>query len=695
MKTGHLLTTLHHNYRDRKVPRAVLSFLLTPLFFIGLAWPDRSYAATDYLNMSIEELLMIEVTSVRKGSGSLNDSAAAVFVITQEDIRRSGVTSIPEALRMVPGVQVARIDANKWAISTRGFNGRYTNKLLVLIDGRSIYSPLFSGVLWDVQDTVLEDIDRIEVIRGPGATLWGANAVNGVINIITLSAQETSGGMLSLLGGKEDRSIGTFRYGAPLSPDTNLRAFVKYSRHDNGELSGAAQGNDEWSARRGGFRLDSDLSSKNSLTVQGDLYNSNSGQTDAFATPTFPYASVQQTEADTHGGNLLARWNHKKADETQSTLQIYYDNSFMDDEGTVKAKNQTMDIDFQNNFRLHEVHEIIWGASYRLNKDEISNIQPNLTIEPDSRTDHLYSLFAQLDLELVPEQFRLIVGSKFEHNNYTGYEYQPNARAIWTISPKHSIWGAVSRAVRVPSRVEHDGSLVSTTIPPTPSSLLLPTVVIVDGNRNFKSEDLLAWEGGYRTLLSEKLSLDLAVFYNQYTDHRAGQIADPVPVPLSPNPADWQYFLLQSDIANKAEVDTKGFEVAIDWKPIDWCRVITAYNYLDINVKFDSGSNDPFSAYFLEKFNPQNQLSLRTQFDLPLNFEIDTWLRYVSALDKKTVDAYTELDMRIGYRPLPVWEFSLVGQNLLNDSHQEFSPEFQLIPTQVERTIYAKATWNF
>jgi iron complex outermembrane receptor protein len=493
----------------------------------------------DLTKMTLEDLMDVEVTSVSKKAEKLSDAAAAIFVITQEDIRRSGVTSIPEALRMAPGIEVARIDENKWAITSRGFNRRCANKLLVLIDGRTVYTPLFSGVYWDIQDTLLEDLDRIEVIRGPGAALWGANAVNGVINIITKQANNTQGGLVSGGSGTEERGFASGRFGGLIGKEVYYRVYAKYSERDPFEsfavpnlshgdfnipsgsclhchdrLNTQKRERNGWETLQGGFRLDWQRTSSDSLTLQGDIYGSNSGESLTVASFTYPFARDFTNEPSKAGGNILARWKYSFCNSSDMALQLYYDRT-EGGEASAKEFRDTFDLDFQYRFAPNKRQEVMLGLGYRYTREDFEDSFTYL-LYPQSRDDQLFSTFIQDEIEIMPSRLRLILGSKFEHNDYTGFEIQPNARLLWKPHALHTLWAAVSRAVRIPSRAEHDIQINALVLPPGISQNPGPLPVLVSffGNNDFDSEELLAYEIGYRTLIHDLVSIDVAAFYN-------------------------------------------------------------------------------------------------------------------------------------------------------------------------------------
>ncbi len=670
-------------YVSRRTIRTVSVSLVLVLIIGTSGWSKNRENIDAWMNdlteLSIEDLMNIEITSVSKKVQKLSDAAAAVFVITQEDIRRSGVSSIAESLRMVPGIQVARIDSNKWAITSRGFNGRFANKLLVLMDGRSVYTPFFSGVFWDVQDTLLEDIDRIEVIRGPGASLWGANAVNGVINIITKAAKHTQGGLIAAGAGTEEKGFGNIRYGGNIGENAYYRVFAKYFNRDNSVNSLGKKAEDEWEVLRGGFRMDWQVSHQNSLTLQGDIYHGDTnGEVRTFL-PNFPFTSIIKEESNNSGGNILARWRHVSSDTSDMELQIYYDREDRYPETTLDTSRNTFDIDFQHRFVLGKRQEIIWGLGYRYTNDNVGNTF-SFSFDPARRQFDLFSAFIHDEILLVPDRLRLILGSKFEHNDFTGFEIQPTARMIWTPNENHSIWAAISRAVRTPSRAENDVHAFTRAFPPNsifPDSPL--AFILLQGDNGYESEELIAYEAGYRFRPIHQLSVDITGFYNKYDKLRTIEQTTP----------------FSFVIDNKMEGETYGFELATDWRPAEWWYLRTAYTFLNMLLSLDSDSRD-IQSEIAEDEIPNHQLSFRSFMDLPRNFELDVWLRYVDELSAQNIDRYFTLDVRIGWKPLANLDISLIGQNLLDNHHPEFESEIlDVPPVEIERSVYGKITWWF
>ncbi len=613
----------------------------------------------------------IEVVTVSKKPQKLSRSATAIFVITQEDIRRSGVTSIPEALRMVPGIQVARVDANKWAISARGFNGRFSNKLLVLMDGRTVYNPMFAGVLWENQDTMLEDIDRIEVIRGSGGTLWGNNAVNGVINIITKHTEKTQGSLTSIVGGTEE-GILSLRHGGAQGQDFSYRIYTKIFNRDTAFNQQGAH--DDWRMFRSGFRADWNGSPRDTLFITGDLYAGQAGQqitVPNLVAPTF--RSTVNEDSDIHGGNLLFRWTHEVSQDSDTTLQIFYD-YFDRHETALNATINTFDIDFQHRFLLPFRQEIVWGAAYRYWEDKIPSTFVT-TVFPDSQSFNLISGFLQDEIAIIPETLWFTIGSKLSHNDFTGIEVQPSGRILWSPITGHSLWAAVSRAVRVPTRLL-DNSAITTLGNNTPAT--------IRGNQQIQSEVMHSFEAGYRLNTIKWITVDLAGFYNIYDELRGIEV-NPFPPTSVPT---------RLNFVNNSEARTYGIEIATDLQLRDWWRIRGAYSYLKIDFERPTGPQVITTAD--GRSSPFNQFSLRSLMNFPHNLEFDSWVRVVDSIKNGMIPSYVELDVRFGWKPFETVELSLVGQNLLDSHHPEFLPSFiSTQQTEIQRSMYGKMTWTF
>ena len=640
----------------------------------------------DLVELSFEELMDIKITSVSKREQKVSQAAAAIHVITQEDIRRSGLNSIPELLRTVPGLQVAQFDANTWAITSRGFNSRFASKLLVLIDGRSIYTPIFSGINWDDHDIPLEDIERIEVIRGPGGTLWGANAVNGVINIITKHTEDTQGGLVSGGAGNEENGFSTLRYGGKLSPDATYRVYGKYFNRDESVTRTGGPGNDSSHSARGGFRIDWQASEKNSLMFTGDYFEGESDfsiRNQVFSL-TAPFASSFNTTAEIDGAHFLAKWQRQLSADSDIALQAYYNRERRRSQFIPQLLEDTFDIDFQHQFKLNDRNHIIWGLEQRFVYDSLkSNF--GFSFDPQTRLNHRSSFFVQDEITLVPNQVRLTLGSKFEANSYTGFEIQPNARILWTPNEDHTVWAAVSRAVRTPSRAE-DTARVNVT------ASAGPVLVTQFGANDYDSEDLLALELGYRVQPKKNLYFDLATFAHFY-EHILTQERRTPFVETSPAPA---HTVVPIVLDNLGSGEIFGVEAFANWNPFDWWTLKGGLTWLAVDFHLNATSTDT-ALIQTEDNDPEIQWQLHSHMDLPYELELDTALYYVSELENLNVDDYMRLDVRLGWHATDDIELSLVGQNLTDPEHPEFGNSILSTgtATQVERSVFGKVTWKF
>lgn len=678
-----------HNKHTPYWPIALIPVLTA--MFASIAWAEDTLDS--YLELEFEDLLQREVTSVSKKKQKLSEAAAAIFVITQNDIRRSGVTSIAEALRMAPGIQVARIDSNKWAISSRGFNSQIANKLLVLIDGRSVYIPSFSGVYWDSQDTLLEDIDRIEVIRGPGAAVWGANAVNGVINIITKQASETTGVLLTAGAGNEEKGFASLRYGTKLNENTHGRAYFKFNNRDDSYTETyEGDAGDDWQSFQGGFRLDGTLGTSKAWTLQGDLYDVDGSQTiqGVFLDPALPENSAPWRDfnipsyLNSSGWNLLGRWQHRSSDDSSASLQVFYDHNKRE-ELVLDQQHDTFDIDFQHRFSPKQGHDVVWGLGYRHIEDKFRG-SFSFSIAENTKSFEIFSAFIQDEIALNSDTLSLIIGSKFEHNDFTGFEAQPNVRFLWTPKSEHSIWASVSRAIRTPSRVERNSRIPVAIVPfgPPPAP---PLVVALAGDEETESESLLAYELGYRVQPSENISVDLSLFYNEYDDVTSFESDSSSPV---------------ISFDNQIKAKSCGVELAIDWRVNEWWRLQTNYSHIQLSHESDASSTtDTLSPATIEGASPENQISLGSAMDISNNISLNLWLYYVDELSATnfdpdvTVPNYTSVNLRFAWQPMENLELSIVGQNLSESRHSEFVGRDLIIPSEIERSLLTKIRWHF
>lgn len=667
-----------------------LAWLALVLGACAAAAVSADEEVVDVTRLSLEQLMDVEVYSVSKQNESLAHSPAAVFVVSQDDIRRSGATTIPEALRMVPGLQVAHVDRNQWAVSARGFNGAFfANKLQVLIDGRSVYTPLFSGVWWDSQDTMLEDIERIEVIRGPGASLWGANAVNGVINIITKKAKDTQGGLLSVQAGMEEHGTVGMRYGGQLNEDTHYRVYGKYfDRDDFKDVQGHDAG-DTGRSGRGGFRVDSSINAVDDLTIQGDVHDTtaNTAPTADFSYTPSPSQFLLPAGEKINGENLLTRWQHRISQTSVTKLQMYWDRT--ERNGVLldfREAINTFDVDFQHDLQWSDTHRIVWGLGYRyLHRN--SNGGDKVILDPAQRTDELLSGFVQDDITLLPDTLQLTLGSKLEHKNTVGLQVQPTGRLLWTPDHENSVWLSASRAMRMPSWIEQDARYNLSLLPPVPGGAPLPTLLQLQGNRQVESEEVLAYELGYRSQLSRGLSFDTALFYNDYRDLVSNDLGA-----CAFQPA---LGLIQCPLLtrNRMYGESYGVELATNWHPWDYWRLQTGYTLTHIDLRHRDG----FNAFAVrsENSDPQQQVFLRSSLDLPHQVTFDLMFRYVDSSPALGVKAYPTLDARVAWKPVRDVELSVTGRNLTDDMHFEAGNQVGIAATQVQRDVLLGMRWSF
>ncbi|MHC4493402.1 MAG: TonB-dependent receptor plug domain-containing protein [Planctomycetota bacterium] len=654
---------------------------------------DRDLTAEElrYLeSASLEDLGSLPIYSASKKEESWFESAAAVFVITEEDIRRSAATSLPDLLRMVPGLQVARLNGNRWVVAARGFASVFAAKLLVLIDGRSVYTPLFAGVYWEVQDTVLEDIERIEVIRGPGAALWGANAVNGVINIITKSAKDTQGIYARGGGGNVEQGFVTARYGGEIGENASYRGYFKYLNRDNFKRRFGLDPNDEAEVFRGGWRVDWDVSERDLITFQGDVYAGDLGFTYDVADPTAPpmVRTIRADRADVGGGNVLTRWSHAFSERADLALQFYFDRTERD-EFLFDEDRNTWDVDFQHRFPSLFDGEVIWGLGYRHTSDD-TEPGPNLAFRPANRSEDLFSGFLQTQIPFLEDTVRLTLGTKVEHNDHTGWEVQPNGRLAWLPNERHTLWGAVSRAVREPTRSNDDFELLVEILPPNPPGVLEETRILFLGDDGAKAEDLLAFELGYRFRPLERLSVDVAAYYNRYWDLLTDEPAGFIPAAVSGLP--FNQFV--SRFSNQMDGETYGFELAAHWHPTDWWHLRAGYAFITMELDPDKSSESEF-AEEQEDDSPTHQVQLLSYMDLPCDLQLDAAFYYVDNVKGQDVPSYTRFDFKLGWEPpREDLELFVVLQNAFDDQHAEWNTDQAIVATRIPRSVFAGVTFR-
>jgi len=605
-------------------------------------------------SLSMEELMNVEVTSVSKRKEKIIETASAIQVITSEDIRQSGVTSVAEALRLVPNLQVAQVNSSQWAISARGFNNVLANKLLVLIDGRVVYTPMYAGVFWDVQNLVLEDIDRIEVISGPGGTLWGANAVNGVINIITKSAHDTQGLYAEAALGTEVRGMGSLRYGGKVTDKLSYRVYGTAFRRGNTIFKDSTESLDDWQMAQGGLRLDWDASESDLVTVQSNHYD---GRPD----PDGGHPVIAR------GSNVLGRWQRTFSEKSGLQVQVYYDRTWRDFRNGFAEKLSTYDVEGQHRIKLGRVQEVIYGAGVRVMDHDVKNLEL-FAFRPAQKTLSLFNVFVQDDIVLVKEKLKMTIGIKIEHNTYTHYQYQPNARLTWMAKSNQTIWAAVSRAVRNPSRIDREFYLD-----------LAPGFPFITGS-NFQSEEVTAYEIGWHTKIGKNLSVNVASFYNVYDNIRS---VEPGPPP----------FGIPVTFGNGVHGDTYGAELSFTYQATEWWGLRGGYTLIKKDLSLKSGSADMNNAS-AESNDPTHQALIQSTMHVFKKGNIGTIFRYTGELPKPYVSEYIGLDVRLSWNMTKIIELSVVGQNLLQSHHTEFIPSSPK-PKDIERSIYGKVICRF
>jgi len=659
------------------------------VFFLLFADAVPASAVQDLTELSLEDLMKIEITTVSRQASTVGQSPAAVFVITQEMIRRSGASAIPELFRMVPGMNVARVDTNKWAISARGFNDRFANKLLVQIDGRTVYNVINSGVRWDTIDYPLSDIERIEVIRGPGASVWGANAVNGVINIITKSATDTKGGLVTLGGGNEDRDFGTLRYGASAGERTDYRVYVK--GFDRDKSSGLAPGPfDAWSGGSSGFRIDTHPSEADLVTLQGDYNHSDAQRIDFRGQPVAPFTYTNEEREISDGVNLLGRWTKDLDDTSRWSLQAYWDHIYRRGSGELLIyTTDIFDVDFQHELLMAERHNIVWGLGYRFTHADLTDSRFDgfiLDWDEQDRDLNMPSAFLQDQIALA-DAWSLTLGTKLEHNDLTGFEAQPTARLLFTPGEKQSAWAAVSRAVRTPTLFEDQR-----TVTQAPNGTVFQRII---SNPDLKSEEVVAYELGYRAQPANSLSVDTAIFYNVYDDLKVFVTQETT---TEGAPAGTSFRIDTHE--NRMSGETYGIEISLNWTPVAWWKLYSAYSFLKMTLHADGSlpSSTRISSERAERQSPQQQVFLKSSWDLPGNVEFDVTTRFVDRLlgFQQPVDDYIATDLRLAWLANDRLTFEVVGQNVLEDHHLEVGGSILAGPLhEIERSVYGKVTYKW
>ncbi len=713
-----------------------------------LCGPALHAEESNLLDLSLEELVDYRLTSMSRKEQRVVDTAAAAYVITGEELRRSGALSIPEALRMVPGLNVAQISRDSWAVSSRGFLERFSSKLLVLVDGRSVYSPMFSGVLWETQDTLMEDIERIEVIRGPGAALWGTNAMNGVINIVTRKAKATQGNMLSTQMGQGGYGAMALRHGGELDGGGHYRLYAKTDTMNGSPETATGQiGIDGAAHQRVGLRIEP-LVEGGELSVKAEAYRLRSQSMYltptvlAYSSPGTPFQSAHAERKTGEGALLQARYSWRSADGAQSVLQAYVDRESLFHEGllgsgTSAAQPYSMapssarfggektdiDVDYQRR-QVWGSHDVIWGLALRHTADNLRLPSgPYLLLDgKDARTN--YSAFIHDEVTLIPERLKFIWGSKFERDGLTGSNIQPNLRMLWTPNSSDTVWGALSRSVRSPRRIESLATIdiaafdAAGFVPGVPPQSLTTMLQMAPRpGASVMAEKALSLEAGWRKQLGPQLSLDTSVYLNDYTDLRGGRLVgasqqqsvsglyEAMGCMMSPlSPPQSCYFTLQGYNTNQEAIRTFGGEFAMDWHPSSQWRIQSAYAYLHVKGVHTGDLIGDMQVNAYEGATPQHQFSLRSNYSFGQGFNLDVWARHVSktthyglnALEPLVIRPYASLDARLAWQVDRQLEVAVVGKNLLTNRHTEFVDTLPYTRAyDVQRTLYLTALWRF
>jgi iron complex outermembrane receptor protein len=666
--------------------------LLIPALTADNSLQDATGQATpeNLKQLTLEQLSQIDVTSPSKGPTPAFRSPVAIYVITGEDIRRSGVTTLADALRLAPGVEVARIDGSKWSIGIRGFGSRLARSVLVLIDGRSVYTPLFAGTYWEVQDTLLEDIDRIEVIRGPGGTIWGPNAVNGVINIITKSSKDTRGTYASAGGGSNEQGFANFRYGG--GDDNGLTYRVYGKAYDRGPEHHFDNDNfDDWRGAQSGFRTDWG-NGRDSFTVQGDIYSQEDGERVSVTNYTPPSTTNVDGNADASGANLVTRWTRTFGEGNDLQIQAYYDRTNRYEPNFGETRN-TIDVDLIAHTKVKSRQEFIYGLEAQSSDGHFLEVSTGLVFDPFNRLDYELSGFVEDDVTLVDNKLLLSAGSKIFRTNFMGVNFEPSVRLMWTPAQNHAFWAAYTHAIRAPSQAEHDFYL-SSYLGPAGG---LPLFGRYGANPNFAPEQLNGYELGYRTLISKNFFIDFAGFWNHYHDlFSEDLVAFEAPantLPFAAPVAPPSYLLISAQFRNDFYGNTAGGEIAPEWRPTDRWRLRGSYSYLNMDLSKAAGTAPGNTPQSVEGSSPRHEATAESSFDISKKLQVDLIYRYVSALPALSVPGYSTGDARVAWRFNRHLELSVVGNNLFQPYHVEYVAD-PGGPVAIVRSVYASLAWG-
>ena len=676
-------------FLSKTIRTCLLSLAAMGTASLCLATPQQPSPAgispTQLKSLSLEQLGEVEITTVSKQPEEVWQTPAAVFVVTHDDIRRSGATTIPEALRLVPGVEVARSQSGAWAVGIRGFNSGFSKDLLVLIDGRSVYTPLFEGVYWDVQDLVFDDIDRIEVIRGPGGTIWGPNAVNGVINIITSKAADTQGAYVQVAGGGPvDRFIGELRLGLHPRANLQLRLFAKgFNRGPEQNPGGDPY--DQWHQERGGFRADWQPTKRDTVTASSVIYGGKTGDQNTIGEFFPPSQLVVDGQQLVSGGDIVVRWDRQLSGNSGFYVEGYFDRTIRATSQFTETRN-TEDVDFIDHLGTLPRQNLILGGGLRESPSHLVQTQATVNFLPNKINNYVYSLFAQDTFRLVPKRLLLTAGSKFIYDQYSGWGVQPTAQLLWRPNGNTALWTSVARALRTPGRLDRDLSLIGNVTPTGPNG---PIFLQVEGNPDFVPEVLIGYSAGLRQLLWRKLYVDVATFHNQHDNIESyGGPAPLLTFPTNPYP----YEQINIQFANGLRGVSDGIEIAPDWKPLSWFEVRGNYSHVHVALHSKPGFDQEAYANSIEGSSPHREASVQGIFTLPHRLEVVPDYRFVSALPADDVPSYQTAGARISYHVERHLDLSVSGRNLLQPQHKEITGD-NSNPVGIKREVVAGLTW--
>ncbi|MEP5763317.1 MAG: TonB-dependent receptor [Halieaceae bacterium] len=684
------------NYRGLMTRGLILSAALS----VAVNTSAREAASDSLFDLSLEELLNIQVTGASRKAQKLSETAAAAFVISAEDIERSGATNIPEALRMVPGMHVGQIDGNNYAVSARGSNDRYASKMLMMIDGRTMYTPAYSGVYWDIQQVPMADIERIEVIRGPGTALWGVNAVNGVINVVTRHADDAQGGLAVASTGNQVNHDLTLRWGSTLGSEAAYRVYLQSQDRDGNEDPMGNSTNDTADNLRLGGRIDWQLNESDTLMLTTDGYDIKSGASFNVLEFDPSYSRVRtDDDTDSEGFSVLGRWDRIYDNGSQTTAQAYFDYMDRNDPNWGEDK-QTVEFELQHRSLAWDGHDVIGGGTVRYHDLEINGSESQ-AMDETYYDNLIVSLFLQDEIKFLEDRLSLTLGAKLEHNDTSDsdLEFMPSARLLWNVSPRSSAWIAITSAVRSPAVAEQYGRVsvpLKEHFPETAPDTELPIFVSLEGTGNMKSEDLLAFEAGYRSQISPSFNLDMAFYYNEYQNTRWPKFdgifckpsMDPFPGCLAD--PETALLVLKTDLANASDSESVGAEIAVSWQAREWWQLLGAYSYLDYEINPDGQSASS------SRWDVNHLFSLQSRMDLGNRAQFDAWLRYADDVDYYKIDDYWELNLRLSWQLTPNLDLSLHGKNLLESAHPEYeSVQRELVPVEIERSYRAEIRFNF